>query len=101
MCIQNTQKVKRTDRSKYKIAWKVIGNDDYPVVHRNRVSKPFHVDGKWNIVKGASKEYPNSAGFHLFLSKKNADKWWKLDATVKTYKCEIRGVFVYRGNGFI
>jgi len=93
MCIQNAQKVKKTDRSKYKIAYKVTNARAYPICYPGNVSKPFHLDGKWNKVKRISEnKNPNSMGFHLFLRKKDADKWWNLDTNHETHKCEIRGV---------
>lgn len=94
MCIVNAQKIKRTDRSKYKRAYKVITHRCLPILYYHKVSKPFNVEGKWNKVEFGDEEAktnPDSAGFHFFLDYKKAELWKTLPDDV-IFKCEIRGL---------
>ncbi len=93
MCIDNAQKIKRTDKSKYKRAYKVITHRHLPIWHDYNVSKPFNVEGKLNKVEFGDEEaktHPDSAGFHFFLDYKMAESW-NIFAD-KIFKCEIRGI---------
>jgi len=94
MCINNPQKVRRKDRPKYRTAYKTLTESGCPIWYNHRVSKPYNVDGKWNKVEfenNHQKIKPNTAGFHLYLNRDEAEKQNYLSCCL-VYKCEIRGV---------
>lgn len=90
MCISNAKKVKQSDRSKYKIGYKVM-RKNMPVYYRH-IHSLFHVDGKWNIVRKPRIPDEDNVGFHLFLNKNSAIKWVDTLENLTICKCQIRGV---------